>query len=157
MSAPNSKNSFEDALPVPTLRDVLSPLFRHHWLVIGSFCLLFLCTILFAWRWASHYYVAKMQVVVEPTRSDPAITSAQNTSVPSSKSISIDQISSEIALLRGQDMFRTIVVTCDRESSGLSWCCWPSFSCSTITSSFGRPPMLFHGISVIMRLTRHPF
>jgi uncharacterized protein involved in exopolysaccharide biosynthesis len=113
MRAPNSKNSFEDALPVPTLRDVLSPLFRHHWLVIGSFCLLFLCTILFAWRWASHYYVAKMQVVVEPTRSDPAITSAQNTSVPSSKSISTDQISSEIALLRGQDMFRTIVVTCD--------------------------------------------
>jgi uncharacterized protein involved in exopolysaccharide biosynthesis len=87
--------------------------FRHRRLVLGSFCALLACTILFAWRWASHYYVARMQVVVEPTRTDPAITSAQNTSVPSSKSISTDQISSEIALLRGQDMFRTIVVTCD--------------------------------------------
>ncbi len=113
MSAPNSKKDFDDPLPVPTMRDVLSPLFRHRRLVIGTFCALFACSILFAWRWASHYYVAKMQVVVEPTRSDPAITSAQNTSVPSSKSISTDQISSEIALLRGQDMFREIVVTCN--------------------------------------------
>ena len=113
MSTPNSKKSFDDALPIPTLRDILSPVFRHRRLVLGSFCALLACTILFAWRWASHYYVARMQVVVEPTRSDPAITSAQNTSVPSSKSISTDQISSEIALLRGQDMFRTIVVTCD--------------------------------------------
>src|SRR5580704_9235036 len=113
MSTSNSKKSFDDALPIPTLRDILSPVFRHRRLVLGSFCALLACSILFAWRWASHYYVAKMQVVVEPTRSDPAITSAQNTSVPSSKSISIDQISSEIALLRGQDMFRTIVVTCD--------------------------------------------
>jgi uncharacterized protein involved in exopolysaccharide biosynthesis len=113
MSTSNSKRSFDDALPIPTLRDILSPVFRHRRLVLGSFCALLACTILFAWRWASHYYVARMQVVVEPTRSDPAITSAQNTSVPSSKSISIDQISSEIALLRGQDMFRTIVVTCD--------------------------------------------
>jgi uncharacterized protein involved in exopolysaccharide biosynthesis len=113
MSTSNSKKSFDDALPIPTLRDILSPVFRHRRLVLGSFCALLACTILFAWRWASHYYVARMQVVVEPTRSDPAITSAQNTSVPSSKSISIDQISSEIALLRGQDMFRTIVVTCD--------------------------------------------
>jgi hypothetical protein len=113
MSKPNSKSSFDDSLPVPTLRDFLSPLFRHRLLVIGTFCALFVCTILLAWCWASHYYVAKMQVVVEPTRSDPAITSGQNTAAPSSKSISIDQISSEIALLRGQDMFRTIVVTCN--------------------------------------------
>jgi uncharacterized protein involved in exopolysaccharide biosynthesis len=113
MSTPNSPKNFDDALPVPTLRDLLSPLFRHKRLVIGTFCAMFACSVLFAWRWASHYYVAKMQVVVEPTRSDPAITSAQNTSVPSSKSISTDQISSEIALLRGQDMFRTIVVTCN--------------------------------------------
>jgi uncharacterized protein involved in exopolysaccharide biosynthesis len=113
MSTLYSKKSFDDALPIPTLRDILSPVFRHRRLVLGSFCALLACTILFAWRWASHYYVAKMQVVVEPTRSDPAITSAQNTSVPSSKSISTDQIASEIALLRGQDMFRTIVVTCD--------------------------------------------
>jgi uncharacterized protein involved in exopolysaccharide biosynthesis len=113
MSAQNSKKGFDDALPIPTLRDILSPLFRHRQLVIGTFCAVFALSILFAVRWASHYYVAKMQVVVEPTRSDPAITSAQNTSVSSSKSISVDQISSEIALLRGQDMFRTIVVTCN--------------------------------------------
>ncbi len=113
MSTPNSKSSFDDALPVPTMRDVLSPLFRHRRLVIGSFCALFAYTIFIAWSWASHYYVAKMQVVVEPTRSDAAITPGQSSTPPTSKSVSIDQVSSEIALLRGQDMFRTIVVTCN--------------------------------------------
>src|SRR5271154_4635566 len=117
MSAPNSKKNFDDPLAVPTMRDVLSPLFRHRRLVIGTFCALFACSILFAWRWASHYYVAKMQIVVEPTRSDPAITSAQFSSVASSKSISTDQISSEIALLRGLDMYREIVVTCGMVSN----------------------------------------
>jgi uncharacterized protein involved in exopolysaccharide biosynthesis len=112
MSTPGTKNSFDEALPVPTMRDLLLPLFRRRRVVIGTFCAMLALTVLFAWRWASHYYVAKMQVVVEPTRSDPAVTSAQNTIVPSSKSISTDQISSEIALLKGQDMFRSIVVTC---------------------------------------------
>jgi polysaccharide biosynthesis protein PslE len=112
MNTSSSKKGFDDAAPMPTMRDIVSPLFRHWRLVAGAFCVLFLGSILLAWCWASRYYVAKMQVVVEPTRSDPAITSGQSAATPSSKSISTDQISSEIALLKGQDMFRSVVETC---------------------------------------------
>jgi uncharacterized protein involved in exopolysaccharide biosynthesis len=99
------------------MRDILSPIFRHKLLVIVTFCSMVALTLLVTWSWAAHYYVAKMQIVVEPTRSDPAITSAQFSSVASSKSISTDQISSEIALLRGLDMYREIVVTCGMVSN----------------------------------------
>ncbi len=94
------------------MRDILSPIFRHRWLVIGTFCTLTALTVIFTWGWASRYYVAKMQIAVEPNRSDPAVTSAQFSSVQNSKSVSTDQISSEIALLHGVDMYREIVATC---------------------------------------------
>src|ERR1700722_472596 len=112
MSSPNSKKSFDDALPIPTMRDILSPIFRHRWLVIGTFCTLTALTVIFTGGWGSRYYVAKMQIAVEPNRSDPAVTSAQFSSVQNSKSVSTDQISSEIALLHGVDMYREIVATC---------------------------------------------
>ena len=41
---------------------------------LGTFCGVFLFSVLIAWRWASHYYVAHMQVIVEQNRNDPAIT-----------------------------------------------------------------------------------
>lgn len=107
-----SNKNIDESILLPTLRDILSPLFRHKRLVIGTFCGVFLFSVLIAWRWASHYYVAHMQVIVEQNRNDPAITTAQSSSVSSSKSVSTDQISSEVALLKGSDMYREIVVTC---------------------------------------------
>ncbi len=111
MNVSNKKN-LDEAILLPSMRDLLSPLFRHKLLVVATFCGVFLFSVLIAWRWASHYYIAKMQVIVEQNRSDPAITSVQNSSVASSKSVSTDQISSEVALLKGSDMYRAIVVTC---------------------------------------------
>ena len=106
------KKNLDESILLPSLRDLLSPLFRHKGLVAATFCGVFLFSVLIAWRWASHYYVARMQVIVEQNRSDPAITSVQNSSVASTKSVSTDQISSEVALLKGSDMYRDIVVTC---------------------------------------------
>jgi len=45
-------------------------------------------------------------------RTDPAITAAQNAAVGSYKGVSPDQISSEIALLKGQDILRKVAETC---------------------------------------------
>jgi len=107
-----SKISFDDAIQAITLRDALTPLFRHKKLLIVTFCSVLVATTLFAWLWAAHYYVAKMQVVVEQDRSDPAITTAQSAAVTSNKVLTVDQISSEVALLQGQDMMRTVAATC---------------------------------------------
>jgi polysaccharide biosynthesis transport protein len=106
-----SKTLLDGASPL-TLRDALTPLFRHKRMVILTFCSVFLASTLFAWLWAAHYYVAKMQVVVEQDRSDPAITTAQSAAVTSNRALTVDQISSEVALLQGQDMMRTVAATC---------------------------------------------
>ncbi len=112
MKKMDSRNQQDEGLPELTLRDVLSPIFRHKRLVIGVFTCVFLLSILVAWRWAARYYVASMQIVVDQDRSDPAITTGQNAAVQSNKLISTDQITSEVALLQGLDMLRTVASTC---------------------------------------------
>src|SRR5271165_1114897 len=102
-----------------SLRDALSPIFRHKRLVIAVFAGVFVCSVLVAWFWVSKYYVAKMQVIVEQTRSDPTISAGQNAAVVTSRAPSPDVVGSEIALLQGQDMMREVAQTCgfaDRSS-----------------------------------------
>ena len=91
-----------DPMTRMTMRDVLTPLFRRSRLVILTFSGILLGTILFSVLWAGRFYEAKMQVLVEQNRSDPAITSMQNAAVMS-RVITPDEISSEIALLSGHD------------------------------------------------------
>lgn len=102
----------DEGMPKLTLRDVLTPLFRHQRLVLFTFCGVALLGILVAWGWAARYHLAEMQVVVQQDRSDPAVTSGQNAAVMNNKPVTTDQITSEIALLQGQDMMRQVAATC---------------------------------------------
>jgi succinoglycan biosynthesis transport protein ExoP len=111
MTKAKSKNQ-PDEMPKITLRDVLTPLFRHKRVVILTFFAVALLGTLVAWLWAPHYHVAQMQILVEQNRSDPTITAAQNASVANSKLVTTDQIASEIALLQGLDMMRSVAATC---------------------------------------------
>lgn len=112
MKKENLKNVPDEGMPKMTLRDVLTPLFRHQRLVIFTFCSVAVLGIIVAWGWAARYHLAEMQVVVEQDRSDPAVTSGQNAAVMSNKPVTTDQITSEIALLQGQDMLRSVAATC---------------------------------------------
>lgn len=107
-----SKARPNDASGTPTPRDLLMPVLRHKHLVAGVFSSLFLFAVFAAWFWAARYYVSAMQVVVEQGRADPAITSAQNAAVLSNKSVTPDQINSEITLLKGQDILLKVAETC---------------------------------------------
>jgi uncharacterized protein involved in exopolysaccharide biosynthesis len=102
----------DDSFPEINLRDVLAPVFRHKRLVIGVFLSVFALSILAAWAWAAHYYVASMQVAVVQDRSDPAVTTGQNAAVQTGKLITTDEVTSEVALLQGMDMLRSVTVTC---------------------------------------------
>jgi uncharacterized protein involved in exopolysaccharide biosynthesis len=101
-----------DSMGALSLRDALSPIFRHRRLVIAVFAGVFICSVLVAWFWVSKYYVAKMQVLVEQTRSDPTISAGQDAAVVTNRAPSSDVVSSEIALLQGQDMMRQVAQTC---------------------------------------------
>src|SRR5580704_10031190 len=95
-----------------TMRDLVTPLFRHKGLVILTFLGVVALSAYVAWDVVARYYVSEMQIVLNQTRTDPAITAAQNAAVMSNKIITPDQISSEIALLKGQDMLRTVAEEC---------------------------------------------
>lgn len=112
MKKPDSKHPLEEGLPELSLRDLITPIFRHKRLVIFVFTGVFLLSVLVAWRWAARYYVSTMQVVVEQERSDPTITSGQNAAVQTNKFVTTDQITSEVALLQGLDMLRSVASTC---------------------------------------------
>jgi uncharacterized protein involved in exopolysaccharide biosynthesis len=108
------KNSNSYEIPRLTLRDMLSPPFRHRLAVGLTFSSIFLVSILVAWLWASHYYVATMQVVVGRERFDVAVTSQPTAAVQeTSKAVTTDDVDSEIALLRGRDMLRETAQTCN--------------------------------------------
>jgi succinoglycan biosynthesis transport protein ExoP len=106
------KQGIEDPSTKLTLRDMLIPMFRHQRLALVTFSILFVASILVSWLWASRYYSANMQVVVEQDRSDPAVSAGQSAAVINNKPLTPDQISSEVALLQGQDMFRSVAQTC---------------------------------------------
>jgi succinoglycan biosynthesis transport protein ExoP len=112
MTTSNPRHGSAQEKPELTLRDMLAPLFRHRRIVIVTFCGVFIAAILVAWIWAANYYVSTMQVVVEQDRSDPAITSAEVANVPNNKPVTLDQVTSEVTLLQGEDMLRSVVSTC---------------------------------------------
>jgi succinoglycan biosynthesis transport protein ExoP len=112
MNKARPKNQSDTDMPKITMRDVLAPLFRHRRIVIFTFCMVAILGTLVAWLWAPHYHVAQMQILVEQNRSDPTVTSAQNSTVANSKLVTTDQIASEMALLQGLDMLRTVATTC---------------------------------------------
>jgi uncharacterized protein involved in exopolysaccharide biosynthesis len=99
-----------------TLRDILKPLFRYRRIAIIAFGSVFVCTTLVAWVWAANYYKSTMQVLVEEDRSDPAISAAQNGAVYNNKVITTDLVTSEVSLLQGEDMLRTVASTCGLDS-----------------------------------------
>jgi uncharacterized protein involved in exopolysaccharide biosynthesis len=103
-----------------TLRDWLAIGFRRRRLVLLSFFGVFLGATLFAWFWAANYFESSMKVLVQQDRSDPAITSVQNASILTNTLVTPDQINSEVSLLQGGDMLRTIVTTCGLEQDSLT-------------------------------------
>src|SRR5208282_4607897 len=112
MNQSHLNSSASDKMGALSLRDALAPIFRHKKLVTGVSCAVFVCSAFVAWLWVSQYYVTKMQLIVEQGRSDPTISAGQNAAVVTDKAPSPDVVSSEIALLQGQDMMREVAQTC---------------------------------------------
>jgi uncharacterized protein involved in exopolysaccharide biosynthesis len=126
MEKMTTKKSVSYDPPRLTLRDMLSPLFRHRLAVIVTFSAIFLVSILVARVWASHYYVATMQVVVGRERLDPAVTSQPTAAVQETNQVvTTDDVASEVALLQGRDMLREVVQTCKLAENDTSF--WGRF------------------------------
>jgi uncharacterized protein involved in exopolysaccharide biosynthesis len=101
-----------ERLPEINLREIITPVFRQRRAAIWTFALVFALVLFVALVWAPNYYVATMQILVEQTRSDPAISAAQSAPA-ATRQVSLDQVNSEMVLLQGIDMMRLVVDACD--------------------------------------------
>jgi uncharacterized protein involved in exopolysaccharide biosynthesis len=95
-----------------SLAEILAPLRKYRLAAAVGFGLTFAMVNALAWFWAAHYYKAKMQVVVQQGRTDPVVTAAQDSAVGGLKQITTDQVSSEVALIKGTDMLESAARTC---------------------------------------------
>jgi len=128
MENANLRKSFGYDIPRLTMRDMLRPLFRHRLVVIFTFSGIFLLSILVAWRWANHYWVATMQVIVGRERLEPAVTPQPTAAIQdTSHVVTTDDVDSEVALLQGRDMLREVAETCHLAGNGRSSSFWDRF------------------------------
>jgi len=93
-----------------SLRDVLAPLFRHKRLLVVTFSLLALASVLLA-LWISTEYVAHLEVLVNRERVDPMVTaeSASQVLIPA-PAVTEEEINSEAELLQSRDVLEKVVV-----------------------------------------------
>ncbi len=92
----------------PSLRDVLTVVFRQRRLMAVTFVLVWGGAVLYGWITPS--YQATLKMLLRRGRVDPVVTSEQRSPVEFARpEISEEELNSEIELLRDQDLLRTVV------------------------------------------------
>ena len=94
-----------------TLRDVLTPVFRHKRLVLLSFVGIVLGALLTALILPKQYE-SQLKIFVRPGRVDPLVTSDRNSPLQSRPEISDEELNSEVELLKSRDLLEKVVLAC---------------------------------------------
>lgn len=99
-----------------TLRDIVTPLFRHRKLVLWTFLGLVAATIL-AVILRPKDYEAKMKILVKHERVDAAVSPGRDTALANSGDGTEEELNSEVELLKSRDLLEKVVVSCDLQAS----------------------------------------
>jgi uncharacterized protein involved in exopolysaccharide biosynthesis len=105
--------------PSPTLRDLLSVVFRQRRLALISFVLVFLAIVLYGL--IAPPYQAEMKVLVRRGRVDPVVTSTPSQAEFEREGVTEEELNSEVELLHDDEMLRTVVQHAGLISEGHSW------------------------------------
>jgi uncharacterized protein involved in exopolysaccharide biosynthesis len=122
MTQANPARLLEGATNEATLRDLVSPLFRHRRL--ATFCFLgFLVCSMAAAVLLSRKYESKMEILVNRERLDPVVTTESTTQLPQmAPQVTEEEINSEVELLQSRDVLEKVVLTCGLQAtSSDSW------------------------------------
>jgi uncharacterized protein involved in exopolysaccharide biosynthesis len=106
---------------LPTLRDIATPLFRHSKLVVSTFLVLLLCTVLGIILLPKDYQ-AKMKLLVKRERVDAAVSPGRDAVMSTTNEVTEEELNSEVELLMSRDLLEKVVVSCnlqDLQSSRL--------------------------------------
>ncbi len=122
MTQANPARLLEGATNEATLRDLVSPLFRHRRL--ATFCFLgFLVCSIAAAVLLSRKYESKMEILVNRERLDPVVTTESTTQLPQmAPQVTEEEINSEVELLQSRDVLEKVVLACGlQNASSDSW------------------------------------
>lgn len=108
----NPTRLLEGATTEATLRDLVSPLFRHRRLATMCFIAGLVCSVAAA-TLLSHKYESRMEVLVNRERLDPVVTTESTTQVPQmAPQVTEEEINSEVELLQSRDVLEKVVLAC---------------------------------------------
>jgi uncharacterized protein involved in exopolysaccharide biosynthesis len=105
-----------------TLRDLVSPLFRHRRLATACFAGALLLSIAAAVL-LSRKYESRMEILVNRERLDPVVTTESTTQLPQmAPQVTEEEINSEVELLQSRDVLEKVVLVCGLQNDGSgSW------------------------------------
>ena len=106
-------------VPPPTLRDLLSVVFRQRRLALKSFVGIFLA--IFLYGLIAPPYKSEMKVLVRRGRVDPVVTSTPSQAEFERESVTEEELNSEVELLHDDEILRTVVRRAGLISEGHSW------------------------------------
>jgi uncharacterized protein involved in exopolysaccharide biosynthesis len=96
--------------PLPTLRDIVSVLFRQRWVMVTAFIVV-VTAMAVSGLWVPKYE-AEMKILVQRQRSDAVVTPSANAPAQfSSDQVSEEDLNSEVELLNSNDLLREVVLT----------------------------------------------
>jgi len=97
---------------LPTLRDIVTPLFRHRRLVLLTFLCIVLGTILSIILLPKDYE-AKMKILVKRERVDAAVSPGRDAALVNPGDVTEEELNSEVELLNSRDLLEKVVVLCN--------------------------------------------
>lgn len=94
-------------------RNVVTVLFRHRWLILLSFFGIFAVAVAASMLWGDRYQARMLILVENNERLNPAIDGQQpSQAIVDRNGVTVEQLNSEIALLRSQDLLQDVVQQC---------------------------------------------
>ncbi len=100
-----------DRIRFSTLRDIIGVIFRHKTLLVSSFLAIFLGVILGTWMLPTKYETS-MKILIKRERVDPVVTPSSNVQSLVVRDVTLEDLNSEVELLRSRDLLEKVVVSC---------------------------------------------
>jgi len=122
MEEPNLINQNDTTADSPTLRDLLTIVFRHRRLVVISFLGILSGAILAAVLQPNRY-AAGMKILVNRERVDPVVTAEASALPQFALAVTEEEMNSEVELLKSRDLLEKVVLACDLQHQSDS--AWP--------------------------------
>jgi uncharacterized protein involved in exopolysaccharide biosynthesis len=116
MDGQNIQLSARGPEQLPTLRDIVTPLFRQRKVMLFTFSGLLLSTILGIILLPNHYQ-AEMKILVKRERLDAAVSPGRDAALTNPGDVTEEELNSEVELLKSRDLLEKVVLACNLQES----------------------------------------